>query len=103
MTRTVETTDSTSPPKPKAKLGTLRALPRIKEMQTTFVLKELKPPTGWPVTASMMRPRSSAARRGPATKRARRMEAAPREAGSVDRITAWAGVDRLGWAGWFMT
>ncbi|WAC64423.1 ABC transporter transmembrane domain-containing protein [Pseudoxanthomonas sp. SL93] len=26
MTRTVETTDSTSPPKPKAKLGTLRAL-----------------------------------------------------------------------------
>lgn len=31
-------------------MGTLRALPRIKEMQTTFVLKELKPPTGWPVT-----------------------------------------------------
>lgn len=32
-------------------MGTLRALPRIKEMQTTFVLKELKPPTGWPVPA----------------------------------------------------
>jgi DNA-binding Lrp family transcriptional regulator len=28
---------------------TLRALPRIKEMQTTFVLKEVKPPAGWPI------------------------------------------------------
>ena len=32
-------------------MGTLRALPRIKEMQTTFVLKELKPQTGWPMPA----------------------------------------------------
>ena len=30
-------------------MGTLRALPRIKEMQTSFVLKELKQPAGWPV------------------------------------------------------
>lgn len=32
-------------------MGTLRALPRIKEMQTTFVLKELKAQAGWPVPA----------------------------------------------------
>lgn len=32
-------------------MGTLRALPRIKEMQTTFVLKEVKPLSGLPLPA----------------------------------------------------
>lgn len=30
-------------------MGTLRALPRLKEMQTSFVLKEVKPPAGLPL------------------------------------------------------
>ncbi len=31
-------------------MSTIRRLPRIKEMETAIVLKEVKPLTGWPVT-----------------------------------------------------
>jgi hypothetical protein len=33
-------------------MGILRRLPRIKEMQTTFVLKEIKPFRGFPLDLS---------------------------------------------------
>lgn len=32
-------------------MNVIRRLPRIKEMETAIVLKEVKPPTGWPVRA----------------------------------------------------